>query len=268
VPADQPEPFDPSPPQPARPAGDARTDSTEPSPQKQPAQRRDFFQQAAHEILGPLAGLFQNKIDPFLKALDQLPGPPVTKTILPPYVPPPAPPKVPHEAMDRALRPPGARLELNESKSATEFETRCTRCGDCVRACPADAIRLDPRGLLADGLPYIIPGQSPCVVCDSLACMPACPTGALQLVTRENIHIGTAKFIRTNCLRSHGEDCTLCVDNCPIGPAALKISPITGMVRVGVDACVGCGVCEQICPTDPRAIIVQPPKPNIDPIIA
>ena len=58
--------------------------------------------------------------------------------------------------------------------------------------------------------------------------------------------------------------CDLCVRECPIGETALRLEPLgddPGDPRrtptVG-DGCVGCGVCEMICPAEPTCIVVDP----------
>ena len=56
--------------------------------------------------------------------------------------------------------------------------------------------------------------------------------------------------------RTRGEDCQICVDKCPLGVAALDIASPGGPVVVKA-ACVGCGVCEMYCPTQPKAIVVE-----------
>jgi ferredoxin-type protein NapG len=60
------------------------------------------------------------------------------------------------------------------------------------------------------------------------------------------------------------ELCDLCVRECPIGETALALEPIDSsdgvsrMTPVVGDACVGCGVCEMICPQEPTCIVVEP----------
>jgi ferredoxin-type protein NapG len=158
-----------------------------------------------------------------------------------------------------------------------DYEQVCSRCGYCVEACPASAIRLDPHGLIADGFPYLLPHDQPCVVCDSLACMKSCPSGALKLVDRLAIRMGTAAVDARQCLRDHGENCTLCLDVCPLnapdhlaagGSPALIINPDTGRVRVRKNVCIGCGLCESRCPTDPPAITISPAQNDKDVLIA
>jgi ferredoxin-type protein NapG len=105
--------------------------------------------------------------------------------------------------------------------------------------------------------------------------MVECPTGALKLVDRLKIKMGTARVNLELCVRETGEDCRRCLAACPImgagaGPdgEALFIHAASGRVRVRRNACVGCGLCESRCPTNPAAITVAPYRPAVDPIVA
>lgn len=160
----------------------------------------------------------------------------------------------------RFLRPPGALPE-------PAFTDTCSKCGDCVKACPAQCIRLEDDK--AGGLPHIVARESPCVVCTDLSCMKVCPTGALQMVEgRAFIQMGYAITDHSRCLRGEGyavyddetslmgEDCRLCVTQCPMGEEALGIDG-HGVVEVR-HGCIGCGVCEQVCPTESPSIWVEP----------
>lgn len=131
----------------------------------------------------------------------------------------------------------------------------CSRCGDCAAACPAQCIVLDPA--VDQGLPTIVARLSPCVMCTDLSCMSACGTGALEVVSRSDIRMGLAVVDGERCLRGgRGEDCRLCVSQCPVGATALRIDE-DGAVSVGA-GCTGCGVCERVCPTEPASIVVRP----------
>ena len=166
----------------------------------------------------------------------------------------------PEELMEpsRPMRPPGAIRER-------EFLETCHRCGKCVEACPAEAIRLayDDEALPAQ-TPIVVAAESPCVVCDSLACMDTCPSGALVPVSRESIKMGVARVNGETCFAWNGDDpeCRVCVDMCPFKGSAITMddsSPdgTTGPV-VHDEACTGCGVCEYYCPDGRSAIIVDP----------
>jgi ferredoxin-type protein NapG len=146
------------------------------------------------------------------------------------------------------MRPPGAIAE-------PDFLNRCERCHACVSACPADAIQpLDIEEV--KGTPAIVASVQACVVCTDLDCMPACPSGALQVIPRAQIAMGLAVVDVEICVRSKGEWCQSCVDLCPMSSRAIEIGSDD---RVNVlEGCVGCGVCEQVCPTTPKAIVIAP----------
>ncbi|MDA0841409.1 MAG: 4Fe-4S dicluster domain-containing protein [Planctomycetota bacterium] len=151
---------------------------------------------------------------------------------------------------ERYLRPPGAQHEHI-------FLEQCQRSGRCVDACPVGAIQFfDGHDQNVAGTPYIVPTATPCVVCDGLECMNVCPSGALQIIPKEKINMGLAMVYEDICLRTSGENCTVCVDQCPLGEAAIRIKD--DRVEVDVNGCIGCGVCEHYCPTYPKSIFVVP----------
>lgn len=81
---------------------------------------------------------------------------------------------------------------------------------------------------------------------------------------------GRMRYIEVNrwkpiALAEHPYDlplCDLCVRECPI-KNAIELRPVKGadgverMTPVVLEACVGCGVCEMICPVEPAAIVVE-----------
>lgn len=150
------------------------------------------------------------------------------------------------------LRPPGA---IEES----EFVRTCVRCGSCADVCPARAIFLahDEEGPGAD-TPYIDASEAACVVCEGIQCTHVCPSGALQPLTDPSlIRMGVAEVYEPLCVRTEGQACVECVEKCPLGSEAIGFNG-DGPPEVITHGCVGCGVCQLVCPTTPKAITVRP----------
>lgn len=201
--------------------------------------RRRFFRDGLRELLKPLAEA-THPIERALKELEKMTG----------ELPAPSAASARPGVMRTAwLRPPGAMSER-------EFRDMCSRCGICVSVCPAEAIKIDSTGLRGNGAPYIDPSESPCVACDGLHCMQNCPSGALSFVPLIEIDMGIAIWNENQCLRRSGEDCRLCVEQCPIGETAIVIDE--WRVKVLDEGCIGCGVCEHACPTGPKSITIKP----------
>jgi len=59
-----------------------------------------------------------------------------------------------------------------------------------------------------------------------------------------------------------GKECTLCADICPIPNPLSAISMVSdsgGGKRPEIyDGCIGCGACEEICPTQQPSIVIKP----------
>ncbi len=227
--------------------------------------RRGFFSHGFRQLLKPLADLVEERLETLNLPPDvyepdarSSSGEPGHYGYSAPYPggmggsePPGESASAPAAEASRVLlRPPGAMPE-------GEFLDRCTGSGKCVEVCPVHAIKWvsspEPR---KDRKPAIEASVQACVVCDDLSCMKACPTGALQLVPKGEIRMGRAVLAPDLCVRSHGEDCQICVDKCPIGASAIEV-PFPGAAVTVKDACTGCGVCEMYCPTHPRAIVVE-----------
>jgi ferredoxin-type protein NapG len=224
-----------------------------------PLDRRAFFRKGLFRLIGE-AEKVTRPLQQALQRVGDLDKPPA------PGSPPPQPDETTRVVPSpfHLLRPPG-------SASEADFASQCSRCGKCVEVCPAEAIRMDvsiPReSAVAGGLPYIDPASRPCVMCDSLACMNQCPSGALSVVARVDIDLGTAVWGEGKCTRSEGEEpnagCQMCVQECPLGSAAIELVDVnveTGLGgRIEVKpACTGCGVCQSVCPTVPKAIVIVP----------
>lgn len=148
------------------------------------------------------------------------------------------------------LRPPGAVPE-------NEFISKCIKCNKCLQICPYDSI------IIADykyggsiGTPIIIPRDVPCYVC--MKCTAVCPTGALDnnLIEKENVRMGSAYIDEDRCLPFNGIICRACFENCPIFRKAIILED-EFYPKVDKDYCVGCGICERVCPVEGSAIIIK-----------
>jgi len=135
------------------------------------------------------------------------------------------------ERNDRLLRAPGA---LDED----HFLARCIRCGQCMKVCPNNALQpaLDEVGLEGLWTPVLKPRigycETSCVLCSQV-----CPTGAIWEITAKEkgwatdgsrdqkpIRIGTAFYDRGRCLPwAMATECIVCEEWCPTSPKAVYL---------------------------------------------
>ena len=192
--------------------------------------RRGLLKQGVHFFAKPAVESVQDKIDKVNEAVDK-----VTK-------------RVP------LIRPPGAITER-------QFLQDCTRCDKCIHACPKDAIVKAPKkfGFLVMGTPYIDPKKKPCVMCDDLHCISACPDGALLPVEGPaDVKMGYAILDKKKCRAYGATFCQQCVIDCPIPGAITQDKDNQPVFHKRV--CTGCGVCVRSCGTVniPVAVKVKP----------
>lgn len=153
----------------------------------------------------------------------------------------PSPPTVP------VFRPPGAIAE-------PQFMAGCTRCGDCITACPHDAIvtAAERLGAVA-GTPIIEADTAACAMCEDFPCITACEPGVLSPSVAPIM--GTAQVTPHLCLAHHNTLCTVCSERCPVAGA---ITLADGKPTVNEDVCTGCGMCRYVCPAPENAILLMP----------
>ncbi|MCP5055440.1 MAG: ferredoxin-type protein NapG [bacterium] len=160
-------------------------------------------------------------------------------------------------------RPPGARAE-------PEFLATCTKCGQCVEACPYDTLELATAGEESLGTPSFEPRKVPCHMCPDVPCVAACPSGSLVPETAiEDARMGLAVLTdQETCLAFKGLRCEVCYRACPLMGKAIQLEfrpqERTGkhaffLPVVNSDACTGCGMCEHSCVLEEAAIKVLPP---------
>jgi ferredoxin-type protein NapF len=153
---------------------------------------------------------------------------------------------------EKVLRPPGALTPDDQ------FLAACTGCGDCVPACPTKSILTIEHEELTS-LPVINPRHKPCYLCTDLPCIAACKEGALVSPGGpDQVRIGIAKVDPRICITFRGEICQSCYKACPFPNLAILM--IGSRPLISNSACTGCGLCVQVCPTQPRAITIVPER--------
>jgi len=169
---------------------------------------------------------------------------------------------------ERLIRPPGA---LNEG----DFLARCVRCGECIKACPNDALQatFTEAGLEGIWTPALEPRIGYCLP-DCVRCTEACPTGAIRMLTPQQkgwsaggaspVRVGTAVYDHERCLPwASATDCMVCLEWCPVLPKAIyvedaRVVDADGKARLlkqphlNASRCVGCGACAFACPLPER----------------
>jgi ferredoxin len=139
---------------------------------------------------------------------------------------------------DRVIRPPGSLAEA-------EFLRRCIKCGECMRVCPTNVIQpaLFEAGLEGLWSPILIMKLGYCEF-NCVLCSQVCPTGAIvplsiekkigQKPLKRPTLIGTAFFDRGRCLPwAMGTECIVCEEVCPTSPKAIWFEKIDMKLRDG-----------------------------------
>jgi MauM/NapG family ferredoxin protein len=135
------------------------------------------------------------------------------------------------EASPEAIRPPGALPE-------EAFLARCVRCGACVNACPTSALQpaFAVAGLAGLYTPVLVARRGWCEP-SCTRCGQVCPTGAITPLTPETkgwtrsgggdarpVRIGTAFFDWGRCLPwAMATPCVVCEEVCPTSPKAIAL---------------------------------------------
>jgi NAD-dependent dihydropyrimidine dehydrogenase PreA subunit len=111
------------------------------------------------------------------------------------------------------------------------------------------------------GSPQIHAREIPCYLCEDFPCIEACPTLALEPVAgRRDVTMGIAVIDQSICFPYNGIICRACYERCPIyGEAIILESEL--YPKVVEKDCVGCGICEHVCPTEPKSIFVKSAHP-------
>lgn len=142
-----------------------------------------------------------------------------------------------------AIRPPWAL-------PFADFIQACTRCDDCLRACPQHIVQ---RG--DGGYPEISFKAGECSFCGQ--CAAACKAGAFQpdnRTPRNAWHLTVN--IQPTCLSLNGVVCRTCGEQCDARAIRFQLQTrAVAVPQLNPASCTGCGACVGVCPVN--AITIQ-----------
>lgn len=151
--------------------------------------------------------------------------------------------------------PPGAQ-------SIKNLSSHCTACQLCVAACPNGVLRpsTDISGLMQPEASYERGYCRP----ECTRCSDVCPAGAILPITtaeKSSTQIGHAVWVKDNCVPlTDGVECGNCARHCPVGaitmvPSVADDENSPKIPVVDTERCIGCGACENLCPSRPFSAI-------------
>lgn len=170
------------------------------------------------------------------------------------------------------IRPPGSLPE-------DQFLDACIRCGQCMKVCPTNGLHpaTMEAGLSGMWTPTLVPSIGYCLF-ECKTCGDICPTGAIAQLTMEEKKkyvMGTAFFDTSRCIPyADHYSCIKCEEHCPTPDKSIKFrevemteEPNKGATikvpYVEKELCIGCGICENVCPVSgPAGIFVTRPQKN------
>jgi electron transport complex protein RnfB len=117
----------------------------------------------------------------------------------------------------------------------------CIGLGDCVTACPFDAIHMENGFAVVD--------EAKCTGCGT--CVEVCPKGIISLVARpQKVRVVCSSHDKGKSVKSICEvgciACGLCAKNCPVK----CIEIVNNLAVIDHEKCTNCGICAAKCPTN------------------
>ncbi len=161
--------------------------------------------------------------------------------------------------------PPGALSHRN-------LHQHCTACQLCVASCPNGVLR--PSGELETFMQPESSYENGYCRPECTKCSEVCPAGAIRLIDqaeKSSVQIGHAVWVKDNCIPlTDGVSCGNCARHCPTGAISMVEIPskesnedgenqgrgsVLEIPVVNVEKCIGCGACENLCPSRPFSAI-------------
>ena len=171
--------------------------------------------------------------------------------------------------LENALPPPPERKPAMPPGAVTagRFHRKCVGCGICIRQCTGHVLvpAVGQYGLAGFMQPVLDYSRGSCVY-DCNHCTVVCPAGALtplSLVEKRLTRIGVAS-VSGSCV-----GCGLCAEKCPANAILIESRTLMPLppdapqpsarpprreaetqrkAKVHLDSCIGCGVCQHVCP--------------------
>lgn len=124
------------------------------------------------------------------------------------------------------------------AKGPTSCDYGCLGFGDCAKACPFGAIKME------NGKPIV--DKALCTGCGK--CKDMCPRGIIGIVPKDKtVHItcsnkdkgaAAVKACKTSCI-----GCGMCVKACEQNAITIK----DNLAVIDYSLCIGCGKCKEVC---------------------
>lgn len=99
---------------------------------------------------------------------------------------------------------------------------------------------------------------------ECVKCSDVCPAGAIRPISvaeKSSVQIGHAVWVKANCVPlTDGVECGNCARHCPVGaitmvPSEKGREDSLKIPVVNAERCIGCGACENLCPSRPFSAI-------------
>ena len=145
-------------------------------------------------------------------------------------------------------------VEVEGAKFPQVIPERCIGCGNCEHICPVkgeSAIRVYTTGArpARPAPPPPTPTPVATEVPEGAPTPEKTPEGVTPQPSEKRAYVN-----RDLCIR-----CMICVKVCPQGAIEKVMVGDVEFPHVVVEKCIGCGICEENCPADPKAIRLYAP---------